>query len=185
MGRVPWLGVKSYRCTLVGPPAIVAEDNQAFIVPGETLEVASGADLPLDFRSAKLPITASNTSAVKATATLDGSVVGTIDVDMDDCVPTTDWNLDALTAPCSTRVVPFFGALLQRYLNLDFGGPFDSLELTTTQGASRVTGHSPSRFYLDGEVFGGTIGGDTGDGLPLRATHRHAARLRDRLRRCR
>ena len=111
----------------------------------------------------KLPITASNASAVKATATLDGSVVATIPVDMDDCVPTTDWNLDALTAPCSTRVVPFFGALQQRYLNLDFGGPFDSWSDHDT-GRQCITGHSPSRFYLDGEVFGGTIGGDTGEG---------------------
>ena len=83
VGRVPWLGVRSYRCALLGSPAIVAEDNLAFIVPGETLEIASGADLPLDFRSVKLPITASNASAVRATATLDGSVVGSIDVDMD------------------------------------------------------------------------------------------------------
>ena len=69
-----------------------------------------------------------------------------------------------MTAPCSTRVAPVFGALQQRYLNLVFEGrPFDSLELTMTEGAARVTGQSPSRFYLDGEVFGGTIGGDTGE----------------------
>ena len=90
VGRVPWLGVQSYRCTLVGPPAIVAEDRPGrSSCPAETLEVASGADLPLDFRSAKVPITASNTSAVRATAKLDGSVVGTIDLAMSGCVPTT------------------------------------------------------------------------------------------------
>ena len=82
-------------------------------------------------------------------------------------------------------MVPFFGALRQRYLNLDFGGAFDSFELTATAGAVRLTGQAPSRFYLDGEVFGGTIGGDTGEESLSEPPTDDAAGLRGRVRRCR
>jgi hypothetical protein len=162
VAALPVIGVTSYTCSGGTTPTIVPEDARASIKPGETLTIGRGADLPLDFGRVKLSILASNASEVRVRAVRDGSVVATIDVDIDvDCVNSTDWvNDDAL---CATRVDPYFGALQQRYLNLDFGAPFDALELTSTAGTVRLKGNNPSRFFLDGEVFGGTIGGDTGE----------------------
>jgi hypothetical protein len=162
LGALPLIGVTSYTCAGGATPTIVAEDAKASIKPGETLAIGRGADLPLDFRRVKLSIHASSASEVRLRAVRDGAVVGAIDVDIDvDCVNSTDWmDEDAL---CATRVEPYFGPLQQRYLNLDFGASFDSLEVTSTAGAVRLKGNHPSRFFLDGEAFGGTIGGDTGE----------------------
>jgi len=158
---LPLIGVTSYACYQGEVPQIVPEDSKATIMVGETLEITGGADLPLDFRGLKLSVRANQDSAIQVTAKLGGSVVGTIDVDVDvDCVDSTDWeNEDTL---CATRVVPFFGPIKMRYLNLDFGGPFDSFEMTSTAGTWRLKGQHPSKFFLDGELFGGTIGGGTG-----------------------
>jgi hypothetical protein len=162
VGPLPLIGVTSYTCAGGAQPTIVGEDAKASIKPGETLAIGRGADLPLDFRRLKLSIHASNASAVRVAAMRDGSVVGTIDVDIDvDCVNRRDWA--TATDLCATRLDPYFGALQQRYLNLDFGEPFDAFELTATAGVVRLNGTNASRFFLDGEVFGGTIGGDTGE----------------------
>lgn len=158
---LPLIGVTSYACNVSGP-TIVPEDSKALITPGETLSITRGSALPFDFRSLKLNIHSSNTSEVRIIAKRDGDVVGTIDVDIDvDCVNSTDWqNADTL---CATRVEPYFGALQQRYLNLDFGEAFDSFDVTATAGSVRIKGNHASRFFLNAELFTGTIGGGTGE----------------------
>ena len=161
-GALPMIGMTSYACSTGATPTIVPEDITALITPGETLGFTRGASTPLDFASLKLSINASSTSAVRVTAKRGAAVVGTIDVDIDvDCVDSTDWeNADVL---CATRVVPYFGALTARYLNLDFGGSFDSFDITATAGGLRLKGKHPSKLFLDGDASGGTIGGGTGN----------------------